>query len=613
MEASASAPAAADPAPAGRLTNTAVSVVSGACVLTAAQAGPLALVTTIGYAALGAVAPDVALLLVAAGAGLAPTLCSAFIHWPARLAQILPIAALCGIHARASIRGFQRASPTVRWAVAVVLAVLVASVAVQLAISAVVLSKNGVVAGLDELAHTFLDGSRTFSYLVAGVQFATCVGLYQAAAVISRTPEKTARLVRMLIVGGAAVASLNLARVFEIVLRSGVPIPKAVDALAHVRVAVTNGDPNALGSLFAMLATLAFVRMKHERGALRIGLATGGLVIAAGLWTTGSRTALGVLLFAALAAAVWTWRANWRTWITGAAIAGAVAAAVIAFPNSLVDRSSVVGAADIRGEMARVAIRLWETDPLLGVGVGQFFARSGEFIRDPYVRQLYGRENAHNNFLQIVAELGIVGAVACALLMIATFWSSPPAGLRPALAVFLATCLAGHPLLVPDVAFAFALTAGAAAAYARSSLSLPFKVVAGAVLLTTVAAVPVSYRAERSAANLDHLGYGVSDWQVSSDGLRFRRSDGDATIFVPSAATEVLIEIKREVEAPITVQIALDGRPADTVTIAEAGWFRYRLMMPPRRREAFLALRFRATDRSGAPAAFDLAKITPMP
>ena len=594
----------------GRGASAAISLASAACALLAWYGGLSAFALVIVAAAAGAAAPDAAVLLLAAGSGIASTACVVLLRSPGRIAEILPIAVLCGLHARRAISGASRLPVALRWAVAATLATIGASVAVQLLIGATVLTTHGLIAGVADFARSFVSGPRAFPYLVAAVQFLTCLGLYAAVAARFTTPQKTTRLANMLIAGGSAVASLTLARFFEILLRSGAPVSSAPHLLASVRLSVTNGDPNATGSMFAMLLTLTYMQVRRARGVSRYAYTGAAVLIGAALWMTGSRTALVVLLLAALAAAGWKWRAGWQTWTVVACIGVVTAAALVVFPNSLTNRSDVAGAAGIRAEMARVAFRLWRTDPLLGVGVGQFYERSAAFIEDPYVRAIYARENAHNNFLQILAELGIIGAGACALLLIATFWSSPPPGLRVSLAVFLATCLAGHPLLVPDVAVAFAFLAGAAGAYASTRVDVPVKRAAILVIIAAAIAIPVSYRAERNGAELDHLGYGVSGWIRSTDGRLYRRSDGDATVFVPAAAAEILVEIKPEDGAPLTVRMSLDGRPGDELSVPATGWFRYRIVMPPRGKKAFVALRLVATDPAGRAAAFDLAKIT---
>jgi O-antigen ligase len=82
-------------------------------------------------------------------------------------------------------------------------------------------------------------------------------------------------------------------------------------------------------------------------------------------------------------------------------------------------------------------------------------------------------ENAHNQFLQFAAELGAVGLVAFLLVLwsaltlsSALTWQVSAAA---ALSAFLITCLAGHPLLMPLVAYPFWMMVGVTAGGQRAS------------------------------------------------------------------------------------------------------------------------------------------------
>ncbi len=63
--------------------------------------------------------------------------------------------------------------------------------------------------------------------------------------------------------------------------------------------------------------------------------------------------------------------------------------------------------------MAETSLRLFSTAPVFGIGIHQFYAASPGAL-DPEFPALsgYSRENAHNNFLQVLAEQGVVGLAA---------------------------------------------------------------------------------------------------------------------------------------------------------------------------------------------------------
>jgi len=67
------------------------------------------------------------------------------------------------------------------------------------------------------------------------------------------------------------------------------------------------------------------------------------------------------------------------------------------------------------------ALRMWHSFPLLGVGQGDFYQLSPLFNFEN-LAFLRGGENAHNYFLQTLAETGLVGVIAFALAIAAPFF-----------------------------------------------------------------------------------------------------------------------------------------------------------------------------------------------
>jgi len=88
------------------------------------------------------------------------------------------------------------------------------------------------------------------------------------------------------------------------------------------------------------------------------------------------------------------------------------------------------------------------------------------------LREIYGRENAHNYFLQTWAELGLVGLLAFLWWLGRALgvgwmhvrregWSGPAFAAVCGCSVFLLTCVTGHPFLVVEVATLFWAALGA--------------------------------------------------------------------------------------------------------------------------------------------------------
>jgi O-antigen ligase len=124
--------------------------------------------------------------------------------------------------------------------------------------------------------------------------------------------------------------------------------------------------------------------------------------------------------------------------------------------------------------MANVALHMTAAHPLLGVGIGHFQSESRAWIA-PDLIQIFppaaAGENAHNNFLQVMAEVGIPGALAFVWMLATPLvlgWrsirinrASPEVvALWLGASAFLFTCLAGHPLLAPQVLMTFFLALG---------------------------------------------------------------------------------------------------------------------------------------------------------
>lgn len=576
------------------------------------------IVALIGFAA---ARPGLALAVLAAFFPIAPAAFTALFGWPVRAAELFPLAIACGVLAARIWR--DRPAPGPRafiFATAAMAVVILTSVAVHALLTRVVLSPDGFSAALLEYARTYFDGSRTFNYAAAAMTVLTGLALSVAVACYAREAAVSERMLRLLLTGAAAVGCLNIARMAGVVLRSATPLSALPLALTHVRIAAPYGDPNATGSFFALLFPIAVALAISAQGRMRGYYATLAVIHASALWMSGSRAALVAMATVGSVVGVRHLRRGARTDRPrrAAAVLALLALFVVAlwlFPNSIVDRGSTTGALGIRAEMARVAVRLWKTDPLLGVGLGQFLDRSADHIVDPYVRTLYGRENAHNNFLQILAELGVIGLVAFLLILVAALRGAAPFALRAGVAAFLVTCLGGHPLLVPDVAFAFWMVLGAAAAW-QTDLGLLRRVPIMAVVIGSAALIsaPISYRIERAALSLDHIGFGLTAWIASPEG-GYRRAEGDATVFVPLAARQIVIHIKPVSPAsqPVRVRLWLNGRPADEFALPTEAWQTYRLPMPSTRETRYAPLRIAAVDSQGVAVPFLLQKVESLP
>ncbi|HET7616885.1 MAG TPA: hypothetical protein VFK20_00140, partial [Vicinamibacterales bacterium] len=211
---------------------------------------------------------------------------------------------------------------------------------------------------------------------------------------------------------------------------------------------------------------------------------------------------------------------------------------------------------------------------------------------------IYPRENAHNNYLQILAELGIVGLGAFLWLLYASlaprrdalkaFWTEGKwNGLHVGLLVFLVTCLTGHPLLVPEVAYIFWIALGLAAADRQEAIgdagsSRRARVVAGALCAFVLLSLPIRISNARQSKNLQDVVFGVSHWRRDAAGVPYRRLATDATFFIPASGTlvEIPLRLSEPSPDPVSVAISFDDVFADRVVLEGTGWRRVHLLLP---------------------------------
>jgi hypothetical protein len=286
------------------------------------------------------------------------------------------------------------------------------------------------------------------------------------------SPAHRLAVVRMFVLGAAASGLFALVRVAEVALRSGRPWQAVWDVFEAIRIS-PHMDPNAAGSFYVMAAVPALWWAISTRAWWAI-LSVPPIVGA--LWLTRSRTAF--IVFVVALGFAWVWSRQW-SWRRGAVatLAGAAALALliaIGFGRS----QAAEPAMRFRLDMALVSARLAARHPIFGIGLDEFQAASVPLMTPEAIVRFPPAargENAHNNFLQILVELGAAGLAAFLWLVFGpglafaralrgSLVSSESAGLAGGVCAFLLSCLAGHPLMVPQAALPFFLALGLLAA-----------------------------------------------------------------------------------------------------------------------------------------------------
>jgi hypothetical protein len=202
------------------------------------------------------------------------------------------------------------------------------------------------------------------------------------------------------------------------------------------------------------------------------------------------------------------------------------------------------------------------TAPVFGVGIGRYYDRSAEFM-PPRIKEIYGRENAHNYFAQVLSELGILGGTlficwigASMMMLWGRSQTRTQAGSVLARALFAAcgayalTCLAGHPLLVMEAAVPFWAALGA-------GLTVSVLVLVGLTL-------PVRAAGRLYDDTAEFIPRGLHDEHRDQEsGMIYRWTTDHAVVYVGNQPGLVIIPVRaREVpgvEEPFEVTVTVSG------------------------------------------------------
>jgi O-antigen ligase len=461
---------------------------------------PAARMLVAGMAAMSVVSPVSGLLACAGVLPLTGPL-SAFLGSaaPYSLGEPLVLAFLAGWLLRTAVRPGAPSGVARRAVLAPVLAlavVVMASAVVQLYALGPVPghSRSPAVAAFHFAVADYFRDRSAFGAIPAAAFWLEGLGLFAATLLLGgRVRALGARLLAMVSFGAVGVSALSIVRLVTVSLRNEDVWAALANHLQTIRISAAFPDPNAAGSYLAMcLLTAVGAAIASSVGGAGSdrdtpGRLTGLLSLAAipamatGLWLTGSRAALLAVVPASALLIPLVLRAPRRLRGVGAGLVVLLALLSLPLLPGRFNPPEVTGRSlpltvGFRTEMTRMAFRMIAAQPVFGVGVGRFHASSGQYFT-PEFRVAVPRENAHNNFLQVLGELGIVGfvpfvwalwAVARAVGRSSRAGTLPAPGLGGAagLAAFVLTWLTGHPLLIFEVATAFWLVLGAVAALA---------------------------------------------------------------------------------------------------------------------------------------------------
>ena len=241
-------------------------------------------------------------------------------------------------------------------------------------------------------------------------------------------------------------------------------------------------DPNAAGSQFVLVLCLALGMALRDHGGRRAFWTVAAAACVVGLWMSRSRTAEAAAGLAIPAAFLWALTTDWPR-AKRLSLIGAVVGVLVVFGAIRavqIERDPTYTASGFRQQFVMSSFRVIGTHPYLGIGPGRYFRDSPNFLT-AQLAWAYGSENAHNNFLEITTEAGIIGFFLYAA------WFAGALGLAfrglagnprdwrllgcvTGIVAFLGTCLMGHPLLVPEVAIVFFFQLALAASLGGSAV-----------------------------------------------------------------------------------------------------------------------------------------------
>lgn len=339
-------------------------------------------------------------------------------------------------------------------------------------------------------------------------------------------------------------------------------------AVGLARYSAVTSDVNAAASSYLLLAGVSLGLATCGRRTRPVWLVAAVIILAA-LMLTGSGSALiaGIVVVSA-AGLLWiASTASRRCKIAGVlalvlAVGGAIAFALTARAASSLE---------MRGGFITASMRLVEEQPVFGIGVGRYYPLS-RLVLPPRLSLAYGLENAHDYYLQIAVELGIVGLVAFAWVLAGALsaqlervWKgiaqSVIVGCVGGSVAYLVTALTGHPFLIPETATPFWIVLGllvvpglvpAVQSRWRGPAAVAF---ACALVLSVPLRGAVQVR-------LPAGDYGLGAWLTDESGRPFREAEAAASLFVGSTVTSVEIPMRVRGNLPagsVVVAVTVPG------------------------------------------------------
>ncbi|HVQ41106.1 MAG TPA: O-antigen ligase family protein [Vicinamibacterales bacterium] len=411
----------------------------------------------------------------------------------------------------------------------------------------------------------------------------SCLLGWVAEREIRKTPALVTSLLWLLLAGHAVQALLSI----DQLIRFAQAADGSLRLLQH-RLLTSRLNPqmevHAAGSalVLAGIAGMALIAGSRARRASALLLVA---IVAAGLWISGSRLAIVAAAGAGTIALAWWGLQSSRraAMFAAAATIVVIAAGWFAVGPRLGRYGAASASIQTRLMMAETSMRLFSTAPVFGIGIHQFYSASAGAL-DPDFPALsgYSHENAHNNFLQVLTEQGLVGLAAMlwwlGLLCVGAWSARKHDGpLRQRDALFLAvlacagTWLGGHPLLVREFSTIFFFFAAILAALTPAASAFNTRVAAVTVAVLALS-LPVRAVTLRNAQYLEDQGFGLSRWVRDAE-HHYREAGSTFHLYLQSGTTVQLpLRLVDEVRETAFVEVHVGGRVVQERRLASDQW-----------------------------------------
>jgi len=247
----------------------------------------------------------------------------------------------------------------------------------------------------------------------------------------------------------------------------------------------------------------------------------------------------------------------------------------------------------------RGALLMWRDSPVFGQGVGQFYRLYPLYWDEDAPAWNPQRENAHNYFLQVASETGLVGIIIFVFLIAAiaggvfkriikpdasSRYRRWYAGILAAIGVFILTSFTGHPLLIRELLYLFAVIIGVGLGYEKSHEDtgrqyyhfFGERLILGILMFLVLVSFPPRLFSAMRAPKPDFFAVGLRPPEYSPEDKKWFFWSGKSAViyhhYFPDRTVQFLVKNPVGSLLPINVNVAVGNLPAGTLVLDYNDW-----------------------------------------